>query len=683
LVDDYAGTDCDYSRWYYTRIGTNRGAIGSESAVTLGNGRAIVNTGSQYSGVWSRLFHDSKEGDSLDPRRLLGPYIKDEYQVRITGVVAQVADGTGQLKLELKTEDDSYALQNTVDLIGGSTQVSIPIEPTARLKEYNWVVEANGSVTMDSIGLSVSSPAYALPQAVFLFSYAHFSQCFDPDTGLVRDRARWPAGDFDAVQSVGTFALSTAVAYGLGYVSQANAADVVTRCRDALLALPTFRGLLPHFVRGGAIVDGTEWSSVDTAIALVGGILACQTMGIDAGGLENMARNIDWNDLTQGGTTPISHGYRQNGERLNSGWDVFGGESFLISLLYAAGTGGPPAELTYPTAPTWDGSGFNDEIAALFFSMTGTDAWGNDWSAYRDQAFNKQQAFFQGSMYQGLGLMGLSASEVPEPWTVGENQVYGAWGAGGQGTGANNGSGLVGYAIVAPHYAGMVSAEHPNALESVFGYLFANRLFGPLTNVESLGVDGGGAIHWNSLKGSWNLGLLCLGAGRALSGDNYAPYQALRDNAFLYQGYQTLMTSSGDQANQEEVSFEAETGSGDGQTMSRSNASSQSTIWLHAGESRSYSVDFDSTLPYSLTIRYSNDNFGPLEVVTVYLDGGALTSFQPSDTGDGGHGWNVFYTANLGPFSISPGSHTLSVQVSDGDGYGVELDKFTFNTVAP
>ena len=50
--------------------------------------------------------------------------------------------------------------------------------------------------------------------------------------------------------------------------------------------------------------------------------------------------------------------------------------------------------------------------------------------------------------------------------------------------------------------------------------------------------------------------------------------------------------------------------------------------------------------------------------------------------GDGGNGWNVFYEDNLGEFSISPGSHTLSVQVSGGDGYGVELDKFTFNTVA-
>ena len=678
LVDDYSGTDCDYARWYYTRIGSNRGAIGSESAVTFGNGRAVVNAGSEYSGVWSRLLHDSKEGDALDPRRILGRYIKDEYQVRITGVQAQITDGTGQLKLELKAEDNSYALQQTVDLTGGSRTVSMAVDTTAKLKEYNWVVEANGSVNMDSIGLSVSSPSYSLPQAAFLLSYAHFCQCFDHDTGLVRDRARWPAGDFDAVQTVGTFALSTAVAYRLGYVSQANASDVVTRCRNALLTLPTYRGLLPHFVRNGAIVDNTEWSSVDTTIALVGCILACQTMGINASGLENMARNIDWSDLTQGGTAPISHGYEQNGERLPNGWDVFGGESFLISLLYAASTGGSLAKITYSTAPTWDGSGFNDEIAALFFPMTGTDAWGNDWPSYRAQAFNKQQTYFQGRTYQGLGLMGLSASEVPEPWTVGEKQVYGAWGAGGQGTGSNDGSSLVGYPIVAPHYAGMVSAEHPSALDSVFGYLFSSLLFGPLTNVESLGVDSHGTVNWNSLKGSWNLGLLCLGVGRTLSGANYAPYQSLRDNAFLYQGYQALMVSAVEEA----VSFEAESGSGDGQTMPRSNASRQSTIWLHAGESRSYSFDLNSALPYSLSVRYSNDNAGALETVTVYLDGSILASFQPRDTGDYGYGWNVFETADLGQFSISPGSHDLSVQVSGGDGYGVELDQFTFQTVA-
>jgi hypothetical protein len=63
-----------------------------------------------------------------------------------------------------------------------------------------------------------------------------------------------------------------------------------------------------------------------------------------------------------------------------------------------------------------------------------------------------------------------------------------------------------------------------------------------LNNVESFGVDGAGDLHWNSLKGSWNLSLQTLGAGRALSGGRYLAYRSLKKNAFLKKGFKSIFT---------------------------------------------------------------------------------------------------------------------------------------------
>ena len=127
-----------------------------------------------------------------------------------------------------------------------------------------------------------------------------------------------------------------------------------------------------------------------------------------------------------------------------------------------------------------------------------------------------------------------------------------------------------------------------------------------------------------------------------------------------------------------DLALEAEDGTGDGVLMCRSNASEGHTIWLHAGESRT--LAFETVCPDDLTfqVRYSNDNFGPLETVTVSLDGVPVCSFEAQDTGNGGNGWNVFVTADpCGPVSVAAGPHLLKLDVAGGDGFGVEPDVVT------
>ena len=185
-----------------------------------------------------------------------------------------------------------------------------------------------------------------------------------------------------------------------------------------------------------------------------------------------MVRNIDWDALTGSGSHPISHGYDYFGNPLSPQWDVFGSESFLLAVAYAAGTGRNDVLLgEYDTPPTWDGSGFNDEMAALFFPMQmKEDKWGNNWSEYRREASIKQANYFSEHRYAEYGLFGLSASEVPNPWNVISSQVYGAWGVGGHNSVVNEGTSIVGYPVIAPHYAALISDRYPYKFDRIFKY---------------------------------------------------------------------------------------------------------------------------------------------------------------------------------------------------------------------
>lgn len=123
---------------------------------------------------------------------------------------------------------------------------------------------------------------------------------------------------------------------------------------------------------------------------------------------------------------------------------------------------------------------------------------------------------------------------------------------------------------------------------------------------------------------------------------------------------------------------EAEAGTGDGSNMIRGNASGGLTVQLDDGEARTMSINLPYNTTYQLVVRYSNDNFGPLENIAVSVDGVSVGSFAAQDTGDFGAGWDAFVDSSLlGPITLGPGLHQVTISVSGGDGGGFELDKVT------
>ncbi|HEX3148467.1 MAG TPA: glucoamylase family protein, partial [Gemmataceae bacterium] len=124
------------------------------------------------------------------------------------------------------------------------------------------------------------------------------------------------------------------------------------------------------------------------------------------------------------------------------------------------------------------------------------------------------------------------------------------------------------------------------------------------------------------------------------------------------------------------IGLQGEAGTGDGSVMFRGNAAGGQTVQLDAGETRTLTFELAGTTSYEFSVRYSNDdNSGLLETVNLSIDGNFIGSFAAQDTGDGGFGWDNFLTAGpLGARIVPPGTHSVTVSVSGGDGFGVEID---------
>jgi hypothetical protein len=147
-------------------------------------------------------------------------------------------------------------------------------------------------------------------------------------------------------------------------------------------------------------------------------------------------------------------------------------------------------------------------------------------------------------------------------------------------------------------------------------------------------------------------------------------WDLLAENPNIQRALERLGAAASDQ-----IILEGEAGTGDGIIRPRLHASGQETVWLHEGESRTLPFSLNPSAPYTVSVRYSNDNFGPLETVEVSFNGESLGQFTAEDTGDWGDGWDVFRSSGpIGVVEVIPGSHEIVISVSGGDGEGVEID---------
>jgi hypothetical protein len=561
LVDDflpqpYQGDDM----YFYNRLEGDRGAL-NFSSVDWKNGQvtATIPDGQTWGGLWMSLNHPIREGYSINFSAILPEQIVPQYQSKVTGITISL-EGTvwKTFRAELKDSVNNFLWTQELTLNGKRQTFQAELPPLQNVSQLVLVLDhaATGNfITIDDINLTATNPITDTTMATFVWSYGMLLNNWNPETGLLRDKARDASGEFDAIQATGSLAAATALAEQLGVVSHPDAIAIVEKIGDTLLnKLPRKHGLWPHWANtlpNGTfeIVYGTEWSSVDTVIAAIGLLDAQQALGLDTSATEQMLREINWASLvTEKG---ISHGYTYDGDLIPYAWDVFGGESWLVALAYASATG-KITPMAYPSAPTANGSGFIDELAWLYVKAPmQPDNWGTDWNTYRMASGERQISYYAANSANSClarnGLFGLSAGEVPVPSQVSKGSIYQAFGMGGQFGGVNDGAALLGSPVAMPHYSGMIASLQPDAAIKMWDWLIANEYFSPLNNVESLSFtpdsDCTARAEWNHLKGSWNLALQTLGWGRYLverNGGLPATWQATTSNLFLAQGYRLL-----------------------------------------------------------------------------------------------------------------------------------------------
>lgn len=565
LLDDF--TPQPYqgeSVYFFNRLGGDRGAI-NDSILDWGNGQVTttVSSGKSWGGAWMSLNHPIREAIPIDFSVILPPQVLPEYQSQITGITVRILRGTPKRTLKLELKDGSnLRWESEVTLNGRSQAVSFDLPALGNINHFVWVLDrasAGDYVVLDSVSFAATTQITDTATAAFVWSYSMLLNNWNPDTGLVRDKAKDASGEFDAIQATGSLAAATAVAEQLGVVTPEDAAKIVDRISETLLVdLPRFHGLWPHWVKVSSagevnIAENTEWSSVDTVIAGIGLLVAQGGLGMDTSNTEQFLKEIDWVDLvTPGG---ISHGYTNTGDLIPYSWDVFGGESWLVALVYS-GVTGQLAPIPYHSPPTANGSGFIDELAWLFVPPpSGRDHWGTDWTSYRLESADDQITYYRvhypKSCFDQLGLFGLSAAEVPAPSSVPQETVYQAFGTGGRFASTNDGVALSGLPIVVPHYSAMVASIRPADAIEMWDWLINEGYFSPLNNAESLWFLENSScdsvtLQWNQLKGSWNLSLQTLGWGRYLAERNgRVPvlWQATIANTLLSKGYQLLVPS--------------------------------------------------------------------------------------------------------------------------------------------
>lgn len=724
LLDDFKSQPYQGdSVYFFNRLEGDRGAI-NNSNLAWGSGQVTttVSSGNSWGGVWMSLNHPIREGLPINFSAILPSQILPAYQSQITGITVVIARGTPNraFRIELKDKDD-LRWKNEVILSGGRQVVNVDLPTLGNVNQLVWVLDrasAGDYVLLESISFTATTPITDTAIAAFVWSYGMLMSNWNPTTGLVRDKAKDASGEFDAIQSTGSFAAATAVAEQLGVISRPDATRIVDKIsRTLLVDVPRFHGLLPHWVKASAgkitIVPDTEWSSVDTVIALVGLIAAQSGLGASTSDAEQMLQAIEWNRLvTPGG---ISHGYTYAGDLIPYAWDVFGGESWLVGLAYAGATG-QIAPMAYSSSPSANGSGFIDELAWLFvLPPSKPDYWGTDWTAYRTMAADRQwslnRVLNSKSCLVQLGLFGLSAGEVPWPASVSKQKIYQAFGVGGRFSPANDGSALFGSPVVVPHYSAMIASLKPQEAITMWDWLMASGLFTPLTNIESIVFSAnsncdGSTVLWNDLKGSWNLALQALGWGRYLAEQrNQVPilWQATLANPFLRKGYLLLTPNA---------SFETPTSkpnsaavpwtmtrecenpdeSSVGQTMDRSNAlgskahgqfgTAVGSMWpAKPGYVKYNNISTPQLDRGYLKLRYSK--YSPSTVpILVYLDSEASprATIHPLDQGD----WNKFIWTEAIPFgNVASGVHSIKFS-TEGQQYGVaDLDAFTLTGDAP
>ena len=524
----------------YTHLGTDFGFHGpGEPSITWCDGRVSLSL--QGTEAWAGMWH-SLAGQAVEAGKVLNfqqcyPAILDG---KVQPAVAELmvnASGHGKLKLEIKSASQSSLWTEEINVNSTEAMPFTKVVPSRELtaaKFLNWTAEPGSDVSLTTLDLGVRMPELSFEQYVLLTSYAKMARCYSQDLGFIKDRAHIRDGDFNSIPATGLFALATAMMAqpDVDMVKRETALAVVHKIWQSVGAVPTGKGLLPHFVKfigGKAVIHpGTEFSTVDTAIYYQSLFMAAQMLDdaeLSKVVLANIKQVSFGEMLLPDGA--VSHGLRDDGTTLiKFGWRDWGGETVMVMLLAKMAGAKLSTEVMQTNGEPWQGTGFIAEIQSLFhpdFDSNVPDAVSKvNWHEARTKLLARQKSYFPNALAQSaaasIGFYGLSAGEG----AYGTNYEVG-------------GVDLPAQTLVHPHYILMSGAleEKP---ETVYALLHRMEHAGWLTPwglVENIRADGSGYLPMIS---GLNAGFETLGAYHLLAKAHHVEdsiYKASRESTEL------------------------------------------------------------------------------------------------------------------------------------------------------
>jgi len=365
---------------FYTHIGTDYGCMGpGENSLAWQDGTIRVKNNFAWAGMWQSLAGLARQqSSSLDLKRCYPPWIREPYQPRCVALKMRV-QGQGLLKVELKSAEERVLWREVVHVDSPDRyrelRWGIP-RHVNDVKLMNWVAERGSDFCIDSIALELDFPKLPTDRRTFLVSYAKLARCYSPEEGVVRDRAHWPAGDFDCVPTSGLFCLATCAAWRVGIVEREFAQQALHRVHQTISRLPTAAGLPPHFIRK---VDGvyrihkdTEYSTADASLYFHSMLLASQMLDDKPilAELTRAIRAIEFDKLRDKDGY-IVHGLEDDGQtRLPHVWRDWGGETALVLLLARMSDGEDAVLKMDDSGRVFGGVGFIPEVGMPVFAAS-------------------------------------------------------------------------------------------------------------------------------------------------------------------------------------------------------------------------------------------------------------------------------------------------------------------------
>ncbi len=418
----------------FTHFASDFGWMGpGEGRIDSKGGIIRVKSAGEWTGAWHSLAGLASQGNrTFDPTDLNGLGCAAENRCGIREL-AMNASGRGVMRLELADITRQVVWKTSVTLDSAeTTTLTFPIAaglPTD-LKFMNWIAEPGCDLQLSSIGFMAQRPDMPLEEWAFRISLGKLRRCHDPASGFTRDRGHLPAGEFDSIASTGMHALASALGVKERILDREKVVEEIATTVAALRHLPHSSGFLPHFVLRGengkhTIVPGTEFSTVDTAIALQSLLLATRILDLPEmnADVASMISAIDFDAATDAEGW-IGHGFLDDGKtHLVSSWRDWGGETALVVALEAMIPGREPRGKMIPSGQPYRGVGFIAEIQSLLypdFDRREPDLITSiSWPEARGKLLADQIAYpktsWPDSAAATTGIFGLSAGEAGMP----------------------------------------------------------------------------------------------------------------------------------------------------------------------------------------------------------------------------------------------------------------------------